>query len=184
MPRKIKIIIFSVIALLVALVAVTSLLKDVEKKRVAQEQKHMLSQSLKNVEQVYYEFAESMPYAKDYKERPSNLCSRVGAVNITEYGCGNRSSLSLQGIEESDYRTINDQFNNIYLSNDAFKDVKIEQPIEVSYVKGMGGSINSIHKNTGTKCYASSLYERSTKVATFDIGCSEVVKEAIFPLSD
>lgn len=182
--RKAIIIAACVFVVCLALSFVFFLFKNHSQEGAVKEQKSVLIQSQAEVRDVYYEFADTVSYPKEYSKTPVNECSKTGAKYVTEYSCGNNSILKINNIDEQAYRTINTEFNNKYLDNKSFKSVSIEQPINLSYTKGIGGSVSSIFKDSNIKCYGSSTYDTNKRSATFGLGCGTITKQEIFPLAD
>lgn len=185
-PKKLILISFSLFAvILIVYILCAYGFKKIEDSKILKEEQSILNQSLVEVKDVYYKFANMIPGSKEYTQEPQNLCSEISSKSIDkDYGCGNRSEIKFSSVDEVTYTTVNNKINDIYKQNNSFKNINIEQPVEVDYKNGKSGSINSTFRNSGLRCFLSSFYDRDAQLATFNIGCSLIAQEAIFPLKD
>lgn len=183
LKRK-TIILLGILLLILFIIAGVGIAKKLATDKVSQGQKDLLNRSLEATESVYSHFEHGIIGTKQDGQPPVNSCKRVGVKYSTEFNCGTKASLSVVGLAEGDYLTLDDRMADIYRSSEYFERVSYTQPHDNGLDRGLTGSVDSRIRGTDQRCYYISNYMPEEKAARFNWGCSLVAKTQLFPLGN
>lgn len=177
------------IALMVGLVAISvCLLFLAPKKTNVTNNSDKTSVATKNalldVQNIYGDVSGTLNKKEVNKRPPENVCSSSKAeFGSTTYYCGPRAVMDIKNIDQASYVAYFSQLKEIVKNTDTFRNLKIEEPVEVSYVDGLASTISASYGNSDLSCSIVWEFLRQTSTALLSINCSGASATLLYPLS-